>query len=304
MFRKGQNYRIFIGANCVAEETTCTVTRSVDAQNAVNKDLASDSTQNGLIGQNPVPMYKNMQFQVEAQGEGAISLHTSCRELMNADGGMIAWAPTDGLMNRAVESTPTYYYAICNDLVLNTPNRQPNTCTAQFIVIGVVPSESAPTPATPSGTPSTNILRGEFIRLFLGSSTAPVACCTNTTVHISLSMEDATTKDTDSQTGFGYKVQEPTMLNYDISTDCLYGGGVVDLVEGSTTAWELCRASGTGQQTKGTPIIGGTAIVTSIAANAPVGQNITYNASFTGIGLPTQMRSTSNNPNQGTTGEE
>jgi hypothetical protein len=69
MFRKGQNYRIFINGSVVAEETSCTVTRGVDTEDAANKDLAADSTSGDIGGANPVAMYKNMQFQVEAQGE-------------------------------------------------------------------------------------------------------------------------------------------------------------------------------------------------------------------------------------------
>ena len=34
MFRKGQNYRIFINGSVVAEETSCTVTRGVDTEDA------------------------------------------------------------------------------------------------------------------------------------------------------------------------------------------------------------------------------------------------------------------------------
>ena len=133
MYRKGQNYRIFINGAVVAEETSCSVTRGVDTEDASNKDLAPDSTQDQLGGNQPVAMYKNMTIQVDAEGEGAESLFTAALGLMTEDGGQVGFAPTSGPQNRT--GSPTNVWAICNDLTINAPNRQPITCSAQFTVI-------------------------------------------------------------------------------------------------------------------------------------------------------------------------
>lgn len=285
MFRKGQNYRIFINGGVVAEETSCTVTRGVDTEDAANKDLASDSTAGDIGGANPVATYKNMQFQVEAQGAGAKALFRTAFTLMTAAGGAVGWAATSGAATPGAhnrQGTPTYVKAICNDLTINAPNRQPITCSAQFTVIpGTPEAPSANTPA-PATTPT---LRGEFLRLFLGDSI--VAKATNVSLHISLSMEDATTKDDTSASSeqLDYKAQAPTQVNYDITSDCLYDGGLDNLTEGDTYQWDLSDASGDGQAARGDTLASGTALLTSLVANAAVNQNITYNASFTGIGV-------------------
>ena len=287
MFRKGQNYRIFINGGVVAEETSCSVTRGVDTEDGNNKDIAADSTTGEIGGANPVATYKNAQIQVEAQGNGAISLFLTALGLMNAEGGAVGWAPTSGTNNRT--GTPTYLKAICNDLTINAPNRQPVTCSAQFTVIPGTPT--APTAQTqPAINASTyTVLRGEFLRLFLGNSgsEAVIAQATNCSLHLSLSMEDATTKDDSSASSstLDYKSQAPTQINYDISSDCIYEGGLHTLTEGTTYHWALAKASGEGQATMGDVLASGTSMLTSLVANAAVNQNITYNGSFTGVGV-------------------
>lgn len=286
MFRKGQNYRIFINGSVVAEETSCSVTRGVDTEDASNKDLASDSTSGEIGGANPIPTYKSMQFQVEAQGEGAIALFLTAIALMNANGGAVGWAPTNGTNNRTPQGSLNAVKAICNDLTINAPNRQPVTCSAQFIAIpGTVDTHTEDNPYVPSY----NVLRGEFLRLFLGASgsDAVIAQATNASLHLSLSLEDATTKDdtSASATTLDYRSQVPTQINYDISSDCIYEGGLHNLTEGTNYAWSLAKASGAGQATKGDVLASGTAMLTNLTANAPVNQSITYSGTFTGIGV-------------------
>jgi hypothetical protein len=286
MFRKGQNYRIFINGSVVAEETSCTVTRGVDTEDAANKDLAADSTYGNIGGANPVAMYKNMQFQVEAQGEGAILLFQSALLLMNTVGGNVAWGPTSGTNNRAPDVTSLHAVkAICNDLTINAPNRHPVTCTAQFIAI---PGNGSSHTEDNPYVPSFNVLRGEFLRLFLGGTNSfVIAQATNVSLHISLSMEDATTKDDTSASAIrlDFKSQVPTQINYDISSECIYEGGLHTLTEGEPYPWSLAKASGEGQATKGDVLASGTAMLTNITANAPVNQSITYSGTFTGVGV-------------------
>lgn len=288
MFRKGQNYRIFIDGNVVAEETSCSVTRGVDTEDASNKDLAADSTSGEIGGANPVATYKNAQFQVEAQGEGAIALFLTALALMNADGGAVGWAPTNSTKNRTPQGNVNHVKAICNDLTINAPNRQPVTCSAQFTAIPGTPTIRVPSSQGTLPAAGYTVLRGEFLRLFLGNSgsEAVIAQATNCSLHLSLSMEDATTKDDTSASSstLNYKSQAPTQINYDISSDCIYEGGLHNLTEGSSYKWSLAKASGNGQATMGDVLASGTAMLTSLVANATVNQNVTYNGAFTGIG--------------------
>lgn len=290
MYRKGQNLRCFIQGAVVGAETNLTITRGVDTEDGQNKDLASDSTTGVPGGQNPIVVYKNLTFQVEAQGSGAKDLFVRALALMNATGGAVGFAPTDSTNNRTAESAVQSFQAICNDLTLTAPNRQPVTCSAQFTVI----SDTATGSGGVAPAVETSILRGEFLRLFLSDKLPTyIAYATNVSLHLSLSLEDASTKDTTSPANsVGYKDQQPTLVNYDISSDCLYDGDLGSLSVGMTYAWELADASGNHQQTEGSIIASGNAMLTNLNENAPVGQNITYNATFTGVGILDQQMTT------------
>lgn len=293
MYRKGQNLRCFIQGAVVGAETNLTITRGVDTEDGQNKDLAPDSTTGVPGGQNPIAVYKNMTFQVEAQGSGAKDLFVRALALMNATGGAVGFAPTDSTNNRTAESAVQSFQAICNDLTLTAPNRQPVTCSAQFTVI----SDTATGSGGVAPAVETSILRGEFLRLFLSDeSPTYIGYATNVSLHLSLSLEDGSTKDTTSSSGtLGYKDQQPTLINYDISSDCLYDGGLGSLAQGTVYDWELAAASGDHQQTEGSVIASGSAMLTNLTENAPVGQNITYNATFTGVGILNEQQPSQQN---------
>jgi hypothetical protein len=302
-YRKGQNVRFFIDGVVTAEETTLTITRGVDTENSQNKDLAADSSSGNIAGEIPVAMWKNMSFQVEAQGEGAKTLFTKALALMTADGGVVGWAQTSGTGNRTAGSGALQnVHAICNDLTITAPNRHPVTCSAQFMV---VPGSTTTTGGSAAAI-TTDILRGEFLRLFIGTSTAskPIALATSASLHVSLSLEDATTKDETSSSGssgLAYKAQAPTTLTYEITSDTLYGGNdtaqdIDALEEGATYKWKLADASSTHQWTAGTTLISGDAMLTSLSTNAPVAQNVTHSGTFTGKGVFDSASAQSDSP--------
>ena len=145
MYRKGHNYRIWIDSHIVAEETSCTITKGVDTEDATNKDTAPGSQTLGAGELETI--YKTQTIQVEAEGEGAEKLYTAAKELMNATGGELTYAPTaDGNQNRIVDGTATYVWVICTDLTITATNRQSITCSAQFTVV--------PEPASPPNSTS------------------------------------------------------------------------------------------------------------------------------------------------------
>ena len=294
--------RCFINGGCVAAETSMSTTRGVDTEDASNKDLVSDSVTGSIAGALPIALYKNRTFQVEAQGNGAINLYARAKALMTATGGAVGFAETSGENNRT-GSPASYYQAICNDLVLNAPNRQPATCTAQFMVI----SDTASGTGDEAPAVEYEILRGEFVRLFIGDSYKPIALATGFSLHLSLNMEDATTKDDtssmSSSSDLDYKKQEPTTINYDISVDSLYGGNgtaqdIAGLIEGVTYDWKVAMASGPNQWSIGETISSGQAMLTNAGTQAATSQNITQNATFTGVGVLDEDSSSNNSSDE------
>ena len=140
--------------------------------------------------------------------------------------------------------------------------------------------------------------KGQFVRLFLSDSSNPamvVAGAKTLQLHVSMSLEDATTKDTPGT----WQVQEPTGLSYDISTNALVAsnetitsavGGqtlatIMDFYESSTLLyWQIANVSGDNQRTKGSVIVSGQARIGSIAVNAANRQVATYDTQLSGYG--------------------
>ena len=145
--------------------------------------------------------------------------------------------------------------------------------------------------------------KGQYVRLFLGSdnSTTPVkvlAAALQMSLHISLSLETATTKDTAGD----WDVQEPTALNYDISTSALVRSGetitsavaaqdfasIEDIYEASAPVkWQIANVSGANNRTKGAVIVSGSVTITSLTLNTPNRANADYSATLSGYGIYT-----------------
>jgi Phage major tail protein 2. len=145
--------------------------------------------------------------------------------------------------------------------------------------------------------------KGQFVRLFLSSDNAETPNCViaaskTLSIHVSLQMEDATTKDT---TG-NWQIQEPTGLSYDITTSALVRGAdnITSSVQGQDLAsieeiyeagtpvkWEIANVSGDNQRTKLSVICSGSCLLTSLQITAQNRSNATYQATLTGYGTYT-----------------
>ena len=145
--------------------------------------------------------------------------------------------------------------------------------------------------------------KGQFVRLFLGSdnTTVPakiVASAKSLSLHVSMTLEDATTKDTTGD----WQVQEPTALSFDISSNALVRSGdtitstvlgqdlasIEDIYEASTPVrFQIANVSGANNRTKGAIICSGSVVVTQLTLNAPNRQNADYTTQLTGYGIYT-----------------
>jgi hypothetical protein len=114
-------------------------------------------------------------------------------------------------------------------------------------------------------------------------------------MHVSLTLEDMSTKDTPGD----YTIQEPTGISFDISTTALMRSGetitsevdaqtlsdLEDIYEGSTPVkFQIANVSGDNQRTKGSVIVSGSVIISSLQLNAASRSNADYNATLTGYG--------------------
>lgn len=139
--------------------------------------------------------------------------------------------------------------------------------------------------------------KGQFIRLYLGSSTpsSVVAAAKSLTFHVSATVENATTKDTTGD----WVVNEVTAVNFDISSNALIDSGetitssvngesaesIMDYYEaGTPIGFAIANASGDNNRTKGAAIVSGQVIVTQLTLNGPNRQVATYDTQLTGYG--------------------
>ena len=142
--------------------------------------------------------------------------------------------------------------------------------------------------------------KGQFYRLFLGNdaSATPskvIAAAKSLSCHISVSLEDSTTKDTPGN----FQVQEPTGISFDISTNALIRSGetITSSVQGQSLSdlqtifeasepvrFEIANVSGANQRTKGNVLISGLVTITALNLSAQVKSNATYDATLTGYG--------------------
>jgi predicted secreted protein len=142
--------------------------------------------------------------------------------------------------------------------------------------------------------------KGQYIRLFLGSdnTTAPakvIGAAKQLTLHISCTVEVATTKDTVGD----WDVQEVTEISYDISSNALVRSGdtITSLVDanglsdletiyeaGNPVKWQIANVSGANNRTKGAVICSGSCIVSQLSINAPNRQTADYTATLNGVG--------------------
>jgi predicted secreted protein len=144
--------------------------------------------------------------------------------------------------------------------------------------------------------------KGQYIRLFLGddNTTTPTKCIAaakNLTLHVSATVESASTKDTDEG---DWDVPEITAINYDISSSALIRSGetieslvgaqeladIEDIYEdGTPVMWQIAEVSGDNNRTKGTVLVYGSATLTQLVMNGPNRQNATYDVTLQGWGI-------------------
>ena len=295
---KGQNLRIYIW-NSTAERfqavgmaTNCTVTLTNNTDDASHKDIVS-------IAAMPTVTSKSWQVSVDSlnvQDTAAILSTVKAMQPM-----MLLWD----------ESTLDYHnqelvhasfsrkgMAYLSDATFVFNNRENSTKTLQFQ--GTSPISNGSNTDEMGSIPLGSYTKGQYVRLFLGSDNtkAPstvIAAAKSLSLHVSLTLEDATTKDTAGD----WQVQEPTGLSYDISTGALVRSGetitsavdakgLADLEtiyqNGTPVKWKIANVSGDNNRTASSTIVSGSVILTQLTLNGPNRQNADYTAQLAGNG--------------------
>lgn len=294
---KGQNIRILLQDGTkykvVGKSTNCTVTLTGNTDDASTKDDVALASK---------PEITSKSWSVQVESLDVTDTAAVLNAIKNLTPFTLIWDETAAVDNQTAQAADyaRMGQAYLNDVTFQWDDRTNSTKQLQFTGSGALEKLSA-TPEMEIVTVDGAYTKGQFVRLFLGSDNSAVpsrilAACKSLSMHISLSLEDATTKDTTGD----WQVQEPTAISYDISSNALVRSGdtitssvlgqdfasIEDIYEASVPVrFQIANVSGANNRTKGAIICSGSVVITQLTLNAPNRQNATYNTQLTGYGI-------------------
>lgn len=292
---KGQNFRILTldstssKFKCIGMSTSCTVNLTANSEESSSKDD---------VGGAAKPEVTSNGWSVQVESLNVVDIGALLTAIKTMTPFTLMWDETSTTDNQSIEGA-TYArkgQAFLNDLTAVFNDRENSTKSLQFTGSGAL--EKLTTTPSIETVAAGSYTKGQFVRLFLSDTSNPalvLAGAKTLQLHVSMSLEDATTKDTPGT----WQVQEPTGLSYDISTNALVAsnetitsavggqtlGTLMDFYESSTLLyWQIANVSGDNQRTKGSVIVSGQARIGSIAVNAANRQVATYDTHLSGYG--------------------
>lgn len=297
---KGQNFRILTYDSTeekyqvVGMATNCVVTLNGNTEDASTKDDVS-------MAAKPEITSKSWGVSVDSLNvTDAAAMLTAIKQLTPFT---LLWDETATTDNQTAQGAgyARMGVAYLNDITFNYNDRENSAKSLQFTGNG--PLETVTSPTTDVIAVSNTYTKGQNVRLFLGSDNTNtpakvIAAAKQLSFHVSMSLENATTKDTDGD----WEAQEPTGLSYDISTTALIRGGdtitstvlaqglseVESIYESSSPVkFQIAATSGANNRTKGSVIVSGSVIITQLTLNGQNRQNADYTAQLNGYGVYT-----------------
>jgi predicted secreted protein len=294
---KGQNFRICIYDATAAKykvigmATGCTVTQTNNTDDASHKDI---------VGAASMPTVTSKSWQVSCDSLDVADAAAMLTAIKSMQPMTLMWDETSTSDNqtRAKATFARKGSAYLNDVTFNFNDRENSTKSLQFQGSG--PLQTVAASEATQVIPLGSYTKGQYIRLFLGSDNTAepstvIAAAKSLSLHVSLTLEDATTKDTSGD----WQIQEPTALTYDISTGALVRSGetitsqvgaksLADLETiyeaGTPVKWKIANVGGDNNRTASSTIVSGSVVLTQLTINGPNRQNADYTAQLNGYG--------------------
>lgn len=296
---KGKNFRILTydttasKYKVVGMATSCTVTHQSNTENANHKDIVG-------IAQFPIVVSQSCNISVESLSVADVgAMLTAIKSLTPFT---LIWDETSTTDNQTALGATFARRGqfFLNDCTFQFDNRTNSTKSLQFSSTGAI--EVLDTTPTVETITTGAFTKGENVRLFLGSDNTAtpsrvVAGARTLSIHCSLTLEDATTKDTDGN----WIVQEATELAWDISSGALVrsGDNITSSVQaqglaeieaikeaGNPVKCFVANTSGANNRTLGAIILSGSVIVSQLTINGPLG-TADYTTQLNGYGAYT-----------------
>ena len=294
---KGQNFRICVYDSTATKykvigmATGCTVTLTNNTDDASHKDI---------VGAAAMPTVTSKSWQVSCDSLNVADAAAMLTAIKSMQPMTLMWdeTATSDNQTRAKATFARKGSAYLNDVTFNFNDRENSTKSLQFQGSGQLQTvaKNEATEVIPLGS----YTKGQFVRLFLSSDNtaapaAVIASAKSLSLHVSLTLEDATTKDTTGD----WQIQEPTAISYDISTSALMRSGetitsqvsaksladIETIYEaGTPVKWKIANVGGDNNRTASSTIVSGSVILTQLTLNGPNRPNADYTAQLNGYG--------------------
>jgi hypothetical protein len=294
---KGQNARICIYDTTVGKykvigmSTSCTITLTNNTDNSSHKDI---------VGMAPMPVTTSKSWQVSVDSLNVADTAAMLTAIKAMQPMTLMWdeTATSDNQTRAKATWARKGQAYLSDATFQFDNRTQSTKQLQFSGSG--PLETVSASEATQVIPIGSYTMGETVRLFLSANNtaAPdsvVAAARSLSLHVSITLEDASTKDTTGE----WVYQEPTELNYDISSSALVRSGepitsqvgaksyadIQTLYEAGTPfKWKIANVSGSNNRTASSTIVSGSVVLTQLTQNDQNRQSSDYTMNANGYG--------------------
>lgn len=294
---KGQNIRICIW-DATAEKykvigmsTGCTITLTNNTDSQKHKDL---------VGMAAMPQTTSKSWQVSVDSLNVSDTAAMLTAIKAMQPVTLMWDETSTTDNqtRSKAAFARKGSAYISDCTFQFDNRTVATKKIQFSGNGAL--ESVPASEATEVITIGSYTKGETVRLYLSSDntaapSAVLAAARSLSLHVSISLEDCSTKDTSGE----WLYQEPTELSYDISSSALVRSNepitsavgaksyadIQTLYEAGTPfKWKIANASGDNNRTASSTIVSGSILITQLTQNDPVAQSSDYTMQASGYG--------------------
>ena len=298
MILKGQNLRLLLfdatseKFKCVAMATTSTVNLNTNTSDINTKDDVD-------LASRPKVMSKSWQGTVDSIDVSDMGAMLTAIKNMQPFTVLFDETSTTNNQQPLQASFARTGLAYLSDATFTFNDRTISTKSLQFSGTGELSTvTSTPTYQVVSGASYT---MGQNVRLLIGpdSRTNPdrvVGYAKQLSLHISVQLEDATTKETTGD----WIVQTPTGISYDITSQALVRGA--DVITSSVQArglseletiyntadpvtWTIANMTGDNNRTIDSTIISGVAIIQSLSINNPNLADSTFTANLSGYGV-------------------
>ena len=294
---KGQNFRICIFDTTASKykvigmATGCTVTLTNNTEDSSHKDI---------VGAAAMPTTISKSWSVSCDSLNVADAAAMLTAIKSMQPMTLMWDETSTSDNqtRAKATFARKGQAFLNDCTFQFDDRTNSTKQLQFTGSG--PLQSVGSSEATQVITLGSYTKGQFVRLFLSSDNSAepltvIGAAKSLSLHVSLTLEDATTKDTAGD----WQIQEPTALSYDISTGALMRSGenitsqvgaktLADIESiheaGTPVKWKISNVGGDNNRTASSTIVSGSVILTQLTLNGPNRQNADYTANFNGYG--------------------